>query len=392
MVSLVLYRNQMLKFILNPFGKTMKRKITSKVALLDVDETLIFADYNNSNRSVVNDELLNRLKQAGVTNIYLFTDMTFKPTNLQDREWLITKLKARGFTISGVVCPADVVWNLEKETLSKIEESINTAFSDKNMRHMSDKDRHQANKPIFTDTIEQTILSAASNYTMGSAYQEAAAEFHTTISDNADLSNPCLLENHTPTESLQAMRTKSEQCKHIADAYADAQFVGCGVKGMMYRVLTSHLANDGVKEIFFADDKETELNSAKKIHTEQFAESGLRLTNIHITKNNRSGRVAGYDSLQALTVSKPLMIAGSVLTGVGGAAAVASLSVLTFAAPLASQAISTLNIAWPIALAMLGLGVVGLGIYTGIRCHRSRFFQKETKLKSNPPAEDLTSS
>lgn len=67
------------------------------VALLDVE---------------LNVELLDTLKEQGVNDIYLFTDMTMNDSGIQDRQNLISDLEKRGFHVHGVITPVDLAWDL----------------------------------------------------------------------------------------------------------------------------------------------------------------------------------------------------------------------------------------------------------------------------------------
>lgn len=78
------------------------------VALLDVDHTLLF-DVE------LNVELLDTLKEQGVNDIYLFTDMTMNDSGIQDRQNLISDLEKRGFDVHGVITPVDLAWDLVPE-------------------------------------------------------------------------------------------------------------------------------------------------------------------------------------------------------------------------------------------------------------------------------------
>lgn len=74
------------------------------VALLDVDHTLLFDDRLNAT-------LLDSLKSNGVSDVFLFTDMTLTSSSTKDRMTLVENLQGRGFTVHGVVTPLDVVWD-----------------------------------------------------------------------------------------------------------------------------------------------------------------------------------------------------------------------------------------------------------------------------------------
>jgi len=86
--------------------------MTKYVALLDVDLTLIHTDLG---KDYINWQLLNSLKEQGVTDIILFTNMSLNDIknkfNFGDdhmsRVDLINKLQEAGFIVHDVVTPAD---------------------------------------------------------------------------------------------------------------------------------------------------------------------------------------------------------------------------------------------------------------------------------------------
>lgn len=75
---------------------------------LDVDQTLLY------NATDLNQELLNSLRNQGVTDIYLFTNMDLtdlrvvgKDKDIVTRHEIIQWIKDQGFTVHGVITPAD---------------------------------------------------------------------------------------------------------------------------------------------------------------------------------------------------------------------------------------------------------------------------------------------
>src|SRR5688500_3668222 len=99
------------------FAAPKKRDETTKaavieIALLDVDGTLILQDLKKG--EYINNELIDALLAAGITQCYLFSDMdlaeivqkeTIKTTIL--RAELIKKLESEGIKVLGVVTGAD---------------------------------------------------------------------------------------------------------------------------------------------------------------------------------------------------------------------------------------------------------------------------------------------
>lgn len=81
------------------------------VALLDVDNTLLFG-LDNAGNSILNQNLILSLHRNAVKDVYLFTDMTFMKYLVEERLWLISKLQEYGLIVHGVVTPNDLAWNI----------------------------------------------------------------------------------------------------------------------------------------------------------------------------------------------------------------------------------------------------------------------------------------
>ena len=74
------------------------------VALLDVDHTLLMSDDS------LNHDLIRSLLQHEITHIYLFTDMTLHPPEIENRNGLIKTLEETGFAVHNVLTPNDLTW------------------------------------------------------------------------------------------------------------------------------------------------------------------------------------------------------------------------------------------------------------------------------------------
>jgi hypothetical protein len=90
------------------------------VALLDVDHTLLFDDPNQPNPHIIK-----ALKAAGITDVYLFTDMTFRKTDVEDRANLKKMLEDNGLTVHGVIASPDIAWHIPDAELLSFEEAMN---------------------------------------------------------------------------------------------------------------------------------------------------------------------------------------------------------------------------------------------------------------------------
>lgn len=83
------------------------------VALLDVDHTLFFGSTGADEASLeLNVSLLEALSRHGITDVYLFTDMTLSSSSVSERRELADILRSRyGFLLHGYITPCDLTWN-----------------------------------------------------------------------------------------------------------------------------------------------------------------------------------------------------------------------------------------------------------------------------------------
>ncbi|MBY0543951.1 MAG: hypothetical protein K2Q14_00200 [Gammaproteobacteria bacterium] len=94
-------------------------KVMRHAVFLDVDDTLLITQFNKdgSRTRFINQDLLNQLKLSGHHDLYLFTNMDLNDLNQIDepsritRKKLIDELIKQGFTVHGVITPADPVFN-----------------------------------------------------------------------------------------------------------------------------------------------------------------------------------------------------------------------------------------------------------------------------------------
>ena len=87
-------------------------------ALLDVMDTLIDGDTN------YNLNLIDSLLENNITDVYLFTDMSFMPDELGKLRELISVLIDKGLTIHGVMTVYDLFWGIELEQLKSLSKNI----------------------------------------------------------------------------------------------------------------------------------------------------------------------------------------------------------------------------------------------------------------------------
>jgi|GEM_PF-4023614 len=96
--------------------------IKRPVALLDVDDTLIV-------KGKLNIELLNALKEKGIKDVYLLTDMIMINSSIEERQNLIEALAREGFTCHGVITPADLLWSsISMEEALALDQEIGQNF------------------------------------------------------------------------------------------------------------------------------------------------------------------------------------------------------------------------------------------------------------------------
>lgn len=162
----------------NSHGEVLKLRC---VALLDVDHTLIFHD------NTLNKALIDCLKQNFIKDVYLFTDMTFHDSGIQDREQLLENLKKQELNVVKVLTPNDICW-----------EGVNS--EEALTLHKWCFEERKYNSKLFGEEFESyvtsnaaelpTLAAAISNYIpektpLGKGYEDAQKEFNAsnTLSD-----------------------------------------------------------------------------------------------------------------------------------------------------------------------------------------------------------------
>lgn len=229
------------------------------VALLDVDHTLLF-----DNR--LNIELLRALKQNGIQDVYLFTDMTLKSYSVHERNELIDHLKQLDFNVHGVLTPLDLLWH--EIPADKSQEFIEYA-----LEHGPAKWNGSRFKAFLKDNecpsayhFARRAISKSKRHhvELGAAFREGAEAFQKIKELDEKL------PNH--------LEQKSTVAKILGDQLAyEHGYKHC--KGLMLSEFVKLMPN-WVSSIVIADDNEDVISSiAKYIESNQ---PTTPITTIHI--------------------------------------------------------------------------------------------------------------
>jgi hypothetical protein len=141
------------------------------LALLDVDHTLLF-----DNR--LNQELLDSLKSKYIKDLYLFTDMTFKNTSIQDRNDLLAQLQDQGFIVHGVITGNDLTWdNIPAEEAKLLYQWCFDNTYQGMMVGVAFEQFIQEKKEFLPGLATAIQTYYPDNKILGKGYADAAAEF-----------------------------------------------------------------------------------------------------------------------------------------------------------------------------------------------------------------------
>ncbi|MBA3537079.1 MAG: hypothetical protein H0T84_10795 [Tatlockia sp.] len=141
------------------------------VALLDVDHTLLF-----NNR--LNQDLLDSLKSKHIKDLYLFTDMTFKNTSIQDRNDLLAQLQDQGFIVHAVITGNDLTWDdMSGEETSLLYQWCNDNTYRGMMVGKEFEQFIQEKKDVLPGLAKVIQTYFPDNKVPGKGYADAAAEF-----------------------------------------------------------------------------------------------------------------------------------------------------------------------------------------------------------------------
>jgi hypothetical protein len=235
------------------------------LALLDVDHTLLFDDRLNMN-------LLDSLKERGIKDLYLFTDMTLKKSGMKDRKELIEKLQDLGFNVHGVITPLDLVW--DKVPAEKAAEFQSFVFQSGPKKLYGDdfniflNSNDVKDKYLFASTA---LNRAMKEVTFGIAYKEGIESYLKV--ENEDKPIP----NH--------ISERSDVAKILGDQIAQ-QAGYAHTKGLL---LDAFMQNkpEWVSNIIIADDNKNVITSIAQYHEKNqptIPISAIHVQNEHVNK------------------------------------------------------------------------------------------------------------
>lgn len=202
----------------------------SKVALLDIDHTLLF-DKREINRS-----LLNVLKRNGIKDVYLFTDMWLGSNILKDRQALIETLeKEFGLRVHGVITPSDIAWPYLNDKIAKqiidglASLGVATYWGPKFMKAMA--------------TLRQEIPELGNALTQGVADSVCGAAFEDLKHRSGDL-----VKRGDAAKIILSVMEAEQKLPHI--------------KGLMFRMYEQHKPKQ-VSEVVIAEDNQEALQAVR---------------------------------------------------------------------------------------------------------------------------------
>lgn len=100
-----------------PISTETKRNL----ALLDVDNTLVFGDEKTI---TFNSNLIDTLLESGIRDIFLFTSMRVTTGAVEERQALVRHLREKGFTVHGIITPSDIFWPIEQTLMDDFLQEI----------------------------------------------------------------------------------------------------------------------------------------------------------------------------------------------------------------------------------------------------------------------------
>lgn len=276
-----------------------KRDIKMRVALLDVDGTLICSG-NGSQK--LNQKLIQALNDAGIKDVFLFTEMTFKFHIVLERLQLIRVLKNSGFTVHGVITHNDLAWHISEKTLQEVcEKSSSINFQNEDKKGLEKfKSNISENPDKILEILNGEIISKP-----GYAFKEAesvfekvmSAEYHITISKFLDQNNHIYFsdqlmvrlpidDNGSPLYEKnvenQAMRIKSNGLKLVLE------LIKLNTAKTTKALMLSHFLKNRPKwisSVVIFDDREAEIQGIKNYIKEYDKKNLIEMSAIKVTEN-----------------------------------------------------------------------------------------------------------
>ncbi|MDX1836034.1 hypothetical protein DIZ81_13260 [Legionella taurinensis] len=256
--------------------------MTRPVALLDVDDTVLI-------EQELNTALLESLKNNGVKDIYLFTDMTFKTSSIEERLKLKERLEGQGFRVHGFITPLDLTWtNLDSKETREIEgqqanDFMTTLSSPKfATKKLSgdDFDSILADDEIrkkfssYKDSLERPL----DQMTMGGAFEEAKTVYESDIQEGRQAGSGFHLSHNMNFRGDVAKLLGDQRALHSGYSHS---------KGLMLEAFMMNKPG-WVSSIIIADDHPKVIESCEKYKSEK--NPAVPITTIHVDKKNMDAK------------------------------------------------------------------------------------------------------
>ena len=260
----------------------MNKKV---VALLDVDNTLSIggAVYNDDGSvesipdSALNHNLITALQHADIKNVYLFTDMSLgRKTNMFERQALVKILEDKGFTVKGVITPADCAWNKDEDQLAQLHSFLIPEGQSHFFHQVKqwDAQKMQAKKELLNNNAVYNNLKASTENSnpdnLGKAYKDVLEEI------NAERKKQLTLKGDAGKLFTECLATEQDLSDH---------------KGIMYKYFLDNVHHD-ITTCYLFDDKPEVLESSKKIH--DASNSAIELISIQVNHRSKENNSEKY--------------------------------------------------------------------------------------------------
>lgn len=265
--------------------KSKEQKLAGKtIALLDVDDTLIVGnpqhiDYSKNTvedlikiseshleaQGILNQALLNALKNNGVTDVYLFTDMVLGLKGVIERIALVNVLKKQGFNVLGVATPADCAWHIEKSELENLVSQQPPTLKNLKPEDISDIEKYENHNKRVNEF----------SCSPGKAFSEAKAL----------LPSGKILEFKESVKDAQiVIQDKAINAKLLTDFVSILNGIK-SVKGIMFQLM-KHFYKNNMNSFIVCDDKKDVLESITQVQGDSPAKT-VYVNNNQISKEQK---------------------------------------------------------------------------------------------------------
>jgi len=265
------------------------------IALLDVDRTLlgnVVIDYNpqadfksqiahiseqlrDKKNSAINRELLQALQVSNIKDIYLFTDMRLSAQQIMERQGLVEALNAEGFTVHGVIVPADPVWHLSQSDLEDFIKSDDSKRSSEIQSLTQEGKKENVQKHIAeirkNITVIKCLQSASEDIRVGEAFASGLKSLDSEVKKSKDEKSP----------QIEEIMTKSAAGKSLADALSVIEDLP-HVKGKMFQYFLTSNKKLGFTKCIVADDLPEVLTSVHQAN--ERSENPIQVSTIYVAK------------------------------------------------------------------------------------------------------------